>query len=203
MRARLNGLFARLPVWVVWALGLVPLAALVGATLANTLGPDPVKTLERELGEWALRLLVVTLAVTPLRRWAGVSLLKFRRAFGLLTFLYAALHFAIWLSLDLAFRWGEIGADLVKRPYIILGLIGLALMLPLALTSNTASIRRMGAAAWRRLHWLVYPAAVAGVVHLFLLAKIWWGDPVIYASILALLLALRLRTPQRALAKRA
>lgn len=198
MRARVNGFFARLPVWAIWALGLVPLAALIGATLTNNLGPDPVKTLERELGEWALRLLLLTLAVTPLRRWAGISLLKFRRAFGLLTFLYAALHFVVWLSLDLAFRWGEIGADLTKRPYIILGLIGLALMLPLAATSNSASIRRMGALAWRRLHWLVYPAALAGVLHLFLLAKIWWGDPALYGALLLLLLALRLRLTKRA-----
>lgn len=197
MRAYVNGLFARLPVWAVWALGLVPLAALVGATLANALGPDPVKTLERELGEWALRLLLLTLAVTPLRRWAGISLLKFRRAFGLLTFLYATLHLLVWLSLDLAFRWGEIGTDLTKRPYIILGLIGFALMLPLAVTSNSASIRRLGALAWRRLHWLVYPAALAGVLHLFLLAKIWWGDPALYGALLLALLALRLRWAKR------
>lgn len=198
MRARLNGFFARLPVWAIWALGLLPLAGLIAATLTNNLGPDPVKTLERELGEWALRLLLLTLAVTPLRRWAGISLLKFRRAFGLLTFLYATLHLLVWLSLDLAFRWGEIGADLTKRPYIILGLIGLALMLPLAATSNSASIRRMGALAWRRLHWLVYPAALAGVLHLFLLAKIWWGDPALYGALLLLLLALRLRLTKRA-----
>lgn len=197
MRASVNGFFARLPVWAVWALGLLPLAALIGATLANALGPDPVKTLERELGEWALRLFLLTLAVTPLRRWAGISLLKFRRAFGLLTFLYATLHFAVWLSLDLAFRWGEIGTDLTKRPYIILGLIGFVLMLPLAVTSNGASIRRLGALAWRRLHWLVYPAALAGVLHLFLLAKIWWGDPALYGALLLFLLALRLRWAKR------
>jgi methionine sulfoxide reductase heme-binding subunit len=192
MASWLNQRLRRVPVWAVWVLLLLPLAGLTFAVATGNLGPDPVKHLERELGEWGIRLLILTLAVTPLRRFTGVSLIRFRRAFGLLTFTYVTLHLAVWVSLDLAFRWAEIGADLIKRPYIIVGMIGFLVMVPLAVTSNASSLRRMGAAAWGRLHRLVYIAALAGALHFLMLSKVWWGDPVIYAGLIVILLGLRL-----------
>lgn len=178
--------------WV-YALGLLPLAWLVWRAATGGLGADPVKTLERDLGLLALQFLVAALAVTPLRRLTGVSLLRFRRALGVLAFVHAALHFTVWLSLDLAFRWGEIGADIVKRPYVTLGFAAFLMLVPLAATSNDLSVRRMGAAAWRRLHLLTYPAAVLAAIHFLWLVKAGFAEPALYLGAVALLLALRWR----------
>lgn len=187
---RLNALARRLPVPAVWGLGLLPLAWLVWLAVTDGLGADPVAVLERSLGERALQFLIATLCVSPLRR-VGLNLLRFRRALGLLAFTYACLHLAVWLGLDMALRWSEIGRDLVKRPYIILGMIAFLSMLPLALTSTDSAIRRMGGAAWRRLHRLVYLAALAAAAHYVLLVKAWPTEPLVYAGVVFALLALR------------
>ena len=187
----LNGALRRVPTWAVYGLGLVPLAALVWQALSGQLGIDPVKALEHQLGLTALQLLLAGLLVTPLRRWAGINLIRYRRAIGLLAFLYAALHLLVWVLLDLQLRWSEIGADLVKRPYIIVGMLGLASLVPLAVTSNGWSVRRLGAAAWQRLHRLTYAAVLLGALHYLLLVKVWSAESMLYALAAVLLVALR------------
>lgn len=195
---RLNGLLRRLPTWPVWLLGAVPLGVLVARTLAGDLGPDPVKALEHELGLWGLRFLIASLAVTPLV-WAGLRLLKFRRALGVTGFAYVALHFLVWLALDMGLRWPQIAGDLVKRPYILVGFTALVLLVPLALTSTNAAIRRLGPLRWRRLHRLAWPAILLGALHFVMIGKVWTGDSLAYLALTLGLLALRLlpgRGPQ-------
>jgi methionine sulfoxide reductase heme-binding subunit len=166
-----NGALRQVPVGLVYVMGGVPFAWLIWALMTHGLGVDPTKTLEHQLGGLGLKFLLASLAVTPLRRITGVSLMRFRRALGLLAFFYVVLHLMTWLLLDLQLRWGEIGADVTKRPYIILGMLGFALMVPLAATSHDSAVRRMGALAWHRLHRLVYLASLAVVGHYVVQAK--------------------------------
>jgi methionine sulfoxide reductase heme-binding subunit len=180
----------RLPIWPVYLLGMVPVVWLFWLALNNDLGPNPAEALERQLGEYGLQFLIATLCVTPLR-WAGLNLVKFRRALGLLAFGYILLHLATWVGLDKALRWSEILADLGKRPYIIIGMAGFVAMIPLALTSTNAAIRRMGPVAWRRLHRLTYLAALAGALHFVMLKKTWATEPLIYLAIILVLLLAR------------
>lgn len=188
----LNSLIRRLPTGVVYLAGAVPVLWLVWLVIGGGIGPDPVKTLERSLGEWALRFLLASLAISPLRR-LGLNLLKFRRALGLLAFAYAAMHFTVWVWPDMGLRWSQIVADLTKRPYLLLGFGGFVAMVPLALTSSNAAIRRMGPKAWGRLHKLAYPALALGALHLVILARVWTVEILVYAGLAALLLALRVR----------
>ena len=200
---RINTLARRVPVNAVYAAGLLPFIWIVWLTLTDGLGPDPVKAIELRLGELGLQFLVAGLVITPLR-WAGVNLIRFRRAIGLLAFFYVAMHLSAWVILDMGLRWAEMAADLVKRWYIILGMVGFAAMIPLALTSNNSSIRRLGAAAWGRLHRLTYVAALAGAIHYVVLVKAWPVEPMLYLTSILVLLALRLwhrqqkRRPQMA-----
>jgi sulfoxide reductase heme-binding subunit YedZ len=187
----LNALARRVPTWVIYLLGLVPLGLLIWGAVFGGLGADPVKAIERTLGERGLQFLLASLAITPLRR-VGLNLLRFRRALGLLAFLYVSLHLTTWIWLDMSLRWSEMLADLTKRPYIIIGMIGFAALLPLALTSWNGAIRRMGAAAWGRLHRLAYVAILAGVLHYSLLVKVWTAEVLIYVLLALGLLALRL-----------
>ena len=153
----LNRQARHLPTWVVYLLGLVPLGFLVWGAIFGGIGPDPVKAIERGLGERGLQFLLASLAITPLRR-VGLNLLRFRRALGLLSFVYITLHLVAWIWLDMGLRWGEMAGDLTKRPFVIVGMIGFVAMIPLAATSWNGAIRRMGAAAWNRLHRLAYVA---------------------------------------------
>jgi len=184
-------LLQRVPVWLVYAVGFVPALAFFSLGVMDRLGADPLKVLERELGEWALRFLIAGLAVTPLRQVLGVNLLRYRRALGLLAFAYAALHLVTYLVLDQGLDWAAILADIVKRPYITIGMASFTLLVPLAATSNNASIRRLGAQGWARLHKLVYIAAAGAAVHYVLLVKSWPLEPLVYAAIVAALLAYR------------
>jgi sulfoxide reductase heme-binding subunit YedZ len=161
------------------------------AGLANQLGADPMRTLEQTLGLWALRFLIMALAITPLRRLGGPSLVRWRRAIGLLGFYYAALHLTVYLVLDQGLNLAAIWADIVKRPYITIGMLAFTILVPLAITSNGPMIRRLGAAAWRRLHRLVYVATAAAAIHFLLLVKTWPGEPIIYAALIAALLLVR------------
>jgi len=189
LRDRINALARRVPVWAVW-LGfgwMAPWLVWQGAT--GGLGPEPIKALERELGEIALQLLILGLCLTPLRRHLGVNLLRFRRAIGLLAFCYVGLHLAVWLFLDVQDA-GLIWADIVKRPYVTVGMTAFVLMIPLALTSNDRSVRRLGA-RWRVLHRLTYAVAVLGAVHFLWLAKGFQIEPLAYLAVILGLLALR------------
>lgn len=187
----LNKQARRVPTWVVYALGLVPLGFLVWGAIFGGIGPDPVKAIERGLGLRGLQFLLASLAITPLRR-AGLNLLRFRRALGLLSFLYITLHLVAWVWLDMGLRWDEMVGDLTRRPFVILGMIGFVAMIPLAATSWNGAIRRMGAAAWARLHRLAYVAILAGSIHLALLSKVWTTQILVYVFLGLALLALRL-----------
>jgi methionine sulfoxide reductase heme-binding subunit len=176
----------------IYSLGMVPAVWTFYLGLTDQLGADPQRTLEHTLGQWALRFLIVALAITPLRRLGGPSLVRWRRAIGLLGFYYAALHLTVYLVLDQGLDLAAIWADIVKRPYITVGMLAFTILVPLAVTSNGPMIRRIGAASWQRLHRLVYVATAAAAIHFLLLVKTWPGEPIIYAAIIASLLLARL-----------
>ena len=178
------------PVWLIYMVGLLPAPWFLYLGLTGGLGVEPIKALEHELGLFALQLLIAGLCVTPLRRFAGVNLIRFRRAIGVLAFTYVALHLLVWLVLDVQTP-ARIWADIVKRPYITIGMIGFLLMLPLALTSNNLSVRRLGP-KWRQLHKLTYIAVLLGAVHFVMLSKGFQIEPLLYLVAIVMLLAMRL-----------
>lgn len=190
-----NGIMRRVPAWALYVIGPLPALWFLWLGLTGGLGPEPIKALEQQLGELALQLLLAGLAITPLRRYAGVNLIRYRRAIGLLAFSYVMLHLAVWLFLDVQI-WSQILADIAKRPYITIGMAGFALLIPLAATSNNWSVRRLGP-AWRRLHRLTYPAVLLGAVHYVMLVKGWQIEPLVYLAAVLTLLALRLPPRRR------
>jgi sulfoxide reductase heme-binding subunit YedZ len=176
----------------VFAACLWPLLRLTWLAFHDGLGANPIQFIEHTLGDWILIFLVITLSVTPLRRLLNWQwLLRLRRMFGLYAFFYAMLHFAAYVGLDQFFDWHAIMKDVVKRPFITVGFTCLVLMLPLAATSTNAMVRRLGARRWRRLHRLVYLIAIGGVIHFWWEVKKDITEPLIYAAIFALLLAIR------------
>lgn len=187
----LNAVVRRMPTGLVYFGALVPGIVWWWLALNNRLGPDPVRALEHEFGLLSLQLLIAALCVRPLREIAGLNLLRFRRAIGLMAFFYAAMHFTVWLWLDRQLDWPRILADLVKRPYIVIGFAAFLVLIPLALTSNNWSVRRLGGAAWRKLHRLAYPATALGAIHFVWLVKAWPPEPLIYAAVVGLLLLYR------------
>ncbi|MCC7251186.1 protein-methionine-sulfoxide reductase heme-binding subunit MsrQ [Hyphomicrobium sp.] len=177
--------------WGLYALGLTPAAWTFYLAVTDQLGADPLKVLERSLGLWALRFLIVGLAITPLRRVGGPNFIRYRRTVGILAFLYALLHVTVYVWLDQGLDIGLIWKDIVKRPYITVGLLSFLILIPLAATSNAAMIKRMGGAAWQRLHRWVYLAAAAAALHFIMLVKAWPVEPFVYAAIVAGLLIFR------------
>jgi sulfoxide reductase heme-binding subunit YedZ len=176
----------------VWVAALAPLAALAWWIATDDLTANPISFITNHLGIWTLRLLLVSLAMTPLRLvtgWGWPALL--RRLLGLFAFFYASLHFSVWILIDHFFNWSQMGADIVKRPYVTLGMTALTLLIPLAATSTAAMVRRLGARNWKRLHRLVYAAAVAAVLHFVWLAKVGRIEPYYYVAVLILLLGVR------------
>lgn len=192
MLAAINGTLRRLPTWPVWALGCVPAVWLTWLLLTGGLGVDPVATYEREIGLIGLQFLLASLCVTPLMRLAGINLIRFRRALGVLGFLYVLLHLLVWVVLDKQFWWAEMWRDITRRPFITVGMVAFLLLVPLALTSTDGAIRRMGAAAWRRLHLLAYPAVILGAAHYLLVVKSWPIEPILYLAASLGLVAIRL-----------
>lgn len=175
-----------------WLACLTPPAYLVGCFLTGNLGTNPIDFVTRTLGDWTLRILLTTLALTPLRIVTGQAWpITLRRLLGLFAFTYAVMHFSVWVALDFFFDWELMAADIVKRPYVTVGMTALLLLTPLALTSTTGMIKRLGARTWRRLHRLVYVAAILGVLHYLWLAKVGVHTPWIYAAVLAVLLGIR------------
>ena len=177
---------------IIWLLCLTPLAWLVYRVVSGRLSANPIDDITDETGQWALRLLLVSLAVTPLRRLTGWNgIIQWRRLLGLFAFFYVCLHLSTYVVLDQFFDPTSIVADIAKRRYITVGLTGFLILLPLAITSTTGWIRRLGR-RWQRLHRFVYLAAVCGVIHLLWIVK---GDdlrePALYGSILAVLMAIR------------
>lgn len=188
---RINSLARYVPTWAVYILYLLPVPWLLYLAQTGGLGREPIKALEHELGEIALQLLIIGLCITPLRHYFGLNLIKFRRTFGVLAFTYVALHLLVWVVLDMSLLWGQMWADIWKRPYITIGMAGFVVLLPLAITSNNWSVRKMGAVAWRKLHKLTYVAVILGGIHYLWLVKGIQYEPVIYMVVILGLIALR------------
>lgn len=182
----------KVPTWLVYVVGALWVGWTFWLGVSGQLGPEPIKALEHEYGEVALQLIIAVLAITSLRKYAGINLLKFRRALGVTAFFIVVVHFTVWAVLDVQ-SFGRVWADIVKRPYVTIGMAGFALLIPLAITSNNRSIKRLGGAAWRRLHWLTYPAAILGGLHYIWLVKGFQIEPLIYFVVITGLLATRIR----------
>lgn len=195
----INRAARRLPPWALYVAAPLPAAWWLYLGMTGGLGVEPIRELEHRLGAFALQLLIAGLAVTPLRRLAGINLIRFRRAIGLIAFFYVALHLLVWLVLDVGI-WSQIWADIVKRPYVTIGMAAFLLLIPLAVTSNNAAVRRLGPVRWRRLHRLVYAAALLGGLHFLMLAKGWQLEPLLYLAVIGLLLLARLAPNRRRVA---
>lgn len=177
---------------VAWLLCLAPLARLVLLGLNGGLGANPIEFITRSTGTWALAGLLATLSFTPLRRLTGLAwLIRFRRLFGLFSFFYACLHFTTYIWLDQFFDLVSIASDIAKRPFITIGLSAFIMLIPLAATSNQRMMKKLGR-NWRRLHSLTYLTASLGVAHYWWLVKKDITQPLVYACVLAILLAMRL-----------
>ncbi len=192
----INRAITRVPPLLVYSVAVIPPVWLLYLGFSGGLGVEPIKELEHKLGELALQLLIATLAIRPLREWTGINLMKLRRALGVVTFLYVFLHLLVWLFLDVQFL-DQIWADIVKRPYITVGMAAFILMIPLAITSNNLSLRKLGPKRWRGLHRLMYPVVFLGALHYVMLAKGFQIEPLIYMGLVLFLLALRLPRPER------
>lgn len=200
--AFINDTLRRVPPWTLYFAGLLPVIWVFWAGATGRLGVEPIEEIEHRLGLWALWLLIAGLCVTPLRRFAGISLIKFRRAIGLMAFFYVFLHLAVWLVLDVQIL-SEVWADILKRPYITIGMAAFVLMIPLSLTSNNWSVRKMGAVNWQRLHRLTYAVALLGGLHFVMLSKGFQLEPLIYMCIVVGLVILRTLPKRQGSAMRA
>ncbi len=177
---------------VVFLAALMPLARLAWLAWHGGLGANPIEYITHSTGWWTLSFLLITLCVTPLRRWTGWNwLIKLRRTLGLYAFFYAGLHLTTYLWLDQFFDWVGIAKDVVKRPFITVGFSAFVLLLPLAITSTNAMVRRLGGRRWQMLHRLVYAIATLGVIHFWWLVKKDIREPLVFAAILATLLIVR------------
>ena len=184
----------RVPIWSVYLLLTVPSVYYFYLAATGMLSVEPIKALEHKLGEFGLQLIVFGLAITPLRRHLGLNLMRFRRAIGVMTYFYISVHLLVWLVLDvqvLSMVW----QDIVKRPYITIGMLAFVAMTPLALSSNNYAVRKLGS-LWRRLHKLIYGIAILGALHFIMLVKGFQLEPLVYMGLILLLLVLRLKLPK-------
>ena len=171
----------------------IPAALLVFNILTGNISADPIDDLTHVTGEWGLRLLILTLAITPLRNLTGINqLILLRRMLGVYAFFYVLLHFLTWFVIDNYFDFQRIIEDIIERYYILLGFLAFVLMIPLAATSTNKMVRWLGSKRWIKLHKLVYPLSILGVVHFYLQVKADITEPVIYGTILAILLIYRI-----------
>ena len=178
---------------IVFTLALLPLARLIAGFFLERLGANPIELITRSTGTWTLTFLLITLGVTPLRQLTGWHwLLRLRRMLGLFAFFYACLHFTTYIWFDQFFDWAAIWKDILKRRFIWVGFGAFVMLIPLALTSSNGAVRWMGSRGWQRLHRLVYAIAICGVVHYWWLVKKDLTQPLIYASVLAILLGFRI-----------
>jgi sulfoxide reductase heme-binding subunit YedZ len=192
----LNGWLRKVPAWPIYVVGVAWAAWLFYQALTGALGAEPINALERLYGELALQLIVVGLLITPLRNWFGVNLIKFRRAVGVITFFFVLAHFLVWVILDVG-TLERVWTEIVKRPYVTIGFASFLMLIPLAITSNNLSLRKIGPQRWRKLHKLTYPAAILAVLHYIWLVKGWPLEPFVYLAIILGLLALRIRLKPR------
>ncbi|MBF9032836.1 protein-methionine-sulfoxide reductase heme-binding subunit MsrQ [Rhodobacterales bacterium HKCCE2091] len=187
----INAATRAVPPWVLYALAASYGGWVFFEGATGRLGPEPIEALEHVYGLRALQVIILGLAVTPLRTFAGLNLMKHRRAIGVIAFFLVLAHFLVWALLDIG-QLSAIWADIVKRPYVTIGMAGFLLLIPLGLTSNNWSVRKLGGARWRKLHKLVYPAAALGGLHFVWLAKGFQVEPLVYTGVILGLLALRL-----------
>jgi len=185
----INSGLRKIPTWVLYIFLPIPGILAIMAGLTDNLGPEPIKELEGELGEVAIKLLIIGLAVTPLLHFTRINLLRFRRAIGVVAFGYVAAHFLTWLLLDVQLL-SQIWADILKRPYISVGFVGFMAMVPLAVTSNNWSMRKLGQ-FWSVLHRLTYIATILGGLHYIMLVKGFQMEPLVHMAIILAFLALR------------
>ncbi|MFY0659928.1 MAG: protein-methionine-sulfoxide reductase heme-binding subunit MsrQ [Shimia sp.] len=192
----LNTFVRKTPNWLLYLIGAAYPAWLLHAGFTGGLGVDPVKAMEHALGKVGLQVLIAVLLITPLRRFTKLNFLSWRRALGVIAFFYILLHFMVWMVLDVQIL-SQVKADLIKRPYIIVGMISLMILLPLALTSNNLSIRKLGP-RWRKLHKLTYLAVALGGVHYIMQTKGFEYEPYIYLLVVLGLIAIRKLPKKRA-----
>ena len=184
-------IFSRVVKPLVFILLLIPALHLGWGIWQETLGANPLEAIIRGLGDWALRILLLTLAISPLRRLTGWGqVLRLRRMLGLFTYFYVVLHLLGYLWFDQFFDWAEIWFDIKERPFITIGMVAVVLLTPLAITSTKGWIRRMGK-NWKRLHMLIYPISILTIIHFFWMVKLDTSEPTLYAVILAILLGER------------
>ena len=177
---------------LVWLACFAPIPWLVWRLLSGDLGANPIEALIRQLGVWGLRFLLIGLAITPVARLLRQPrLIRFRRTVGLFAFAYVLLHWCTYVGVDQFFDWAAVIKDIYKRPFITIGMTAFVLLIPLAVTSTNAAIRRLGPIKWRRLHRLIYVIAPLGVLHYYMLVKADHRPPLIYAGVLAVLLGWR------------
>ena len=180
----------RLRSWHIYLSLLVPLLFLTYDLLSGRLGVDPMRAIEKSLGVTAIYILILTLCITPFSVLTGINLIRFRRAFGLMSFFYIILHFSTWLLLDMQLRWVEIAESLTRKPFIVFGMMGFLLLIPLAATSNNYSMKRLGK-YWQKLHKLIYVAIILGGIHYLMMEKTLQNDAIITFIIIIALISLR------------
>ncbi len=200
--ATLNQATKKIPHWLIYILGVGLVTSLFYNVFTRFI-PDPQKYLEFQLGEWALKFLVASLLITPIRNITGVNLVKYRRALGLTAFFMAMAHLSVYLFLDVQLEWRTIVQDITRRPYIMFGVLSFVVMIPLAITSRDKVVRKMGPIKWGRLHKLTYIAIIGAVLHFVLLKKTWETEPLVYCGIALVLLVYRDVARRRKNAKRA
>lgn len=184
---------------VVFNVCLIPFVLIILDGFNDSLGAEPIQTLHFRTGDWALRFLLITLAMSPLQRLFKTPLpIRFRRMFGLFTFFYASVHLLVWLVLDQSLSLDNMLEDVPESPYIMLGLLAYLMLIPLALTSTAGMMRRLGK-SWVSLHRIVYLIAIMGVVHFFWLTKLDFTEPLVYAVVLVILLTFRWQILKRVL----
>jgi sulfoxide reductase heme-binding subunit YedZ len=192
MRAAGRGKGVRIGKTVLFVACLIPLGYIAWKFRTDRLGANPIRELEIETGLWTLRFLAITLAITPVRKAFGWNwLVKYRRMLGLFTFFYATVHLSMWTGVDWFFAWGDMGREIVKHKYILIGMLTWLIMLPLALTSTKGMVRRLGK-RWTALHRLVYAAAITGTIHYLWAVKKDTFFPLVYLAVFVVLLGSRL-----------
>ena len=187
----------KIPIWLLYLILLIPGLLTLAAGLTDNLGPEPINELEEELGEFALKLLILGLAVSPLLHFTRINLVRFRRAIGVMAFAYVMAHFLVWFLLDLQ-SLSHIWTEIAKRPYVTVGMAGFIAMIPLALTSNDLSVRRLGR-FWRVLHRLTYLVAILAGLHFIMLSKGFDVESLAHMVVILAFLALRIGKWRRGL----
>ncbi|MCL5975925.1 MAG: protein-methionine-sulfoxide reductase heme-binding subunit MsrQ [Gammaproteobacteria bacterium] len=184
--------------WLVFCVSLLPLFWLVYALLSDQLGANPIEAVTRDTGLWALRFIMLTLLISPLRKLTGINeFIRFRRMLGLFAFFYASVHMLLYLGLDQFFDVQEIWLDIIKRPFITVGFISFLLLIPLTITSTDKMIKKLGGRRWKKLHYLIYLIVVLSCLHFYMLVKQDKTEPVIYLLIVILLLGFRVLSQRR------